>query len=80
MMIALFALLVASGAMLSLPRALKNVIDKGFSTDQIQLISRYFLLLLLADLGATNTGDPAVLEEFIRSSGSPSNAFGTPNP
>jgi len=46
--LALFALLVAAGAMLSLPRALKNVIDKGFSTANAAAIDRYFLLLLLA--------------------------------
>ena len=48
MIVALFALLVAAGAMLSLPRALKNVIDKGFSTANVAAIDRYFVLLLLA--------------------------------
>src|SRR5690349_6906894 len=42
------ALVVSSGATLALPAALRGLIDKGFSTDQIQLISRYFGLLLLA--------------------------------
>ncbi|MBL6852088.1 MAG: ATP-binding cassette domain-containing protein [Alphaproteobacteria bacterium] len=42
------ALIVSSGATLVLPAALRGLIDKGFSTDQIQLISRYFGLLLLA--------------------------------
>ncbi len=48
MLLALFALLVAAGAMLALPQALKNVIDKGFSTANAAAIDRYFLLLLLA--------------------------------
>ena len=42
------ALIVSSGATLALPAALRGLIDKGFSTDQIQLISRYFGLFLLA--------------------------------
>jgi len=42
------ALIISSGATLVLPAALRGLIDKGFSTDQIQLISRYFGLLLLA--------------------------------
>ena len=45
---ATMALFVSSAATLVLPAALRGLIDKGFSTDQIQLISRYFLLLLLA--------------------------------
>ncbi len=48
MIIALFALLVAAGAMLALPVALKNVIDEGFSSANAAAIDRYFLLLLLA--------------------------------
>jgi len=48
MILALFALLIAAGAMLALPQALKNVIDKGFSTANAAAIDRYFLLLLLA--------------------------------
>ncbi len=48
MILALFALLIAAAAMLALPQALKNVIDKGFSTANAAAIDRYFLLLLLA--------------------------------
>src|SRR6185437_4610061 len=42
------ALIVSSGATLALAAALRGLIDKGVSTDQIQLISRYFGLFLLA--------------------------------
>jgi ATP-binding cassette subfamily B protein len=48
MLIALGALLVAAAAMLALPQALKNVIDKGFTAADAAAIDRYFLLLLLA--------------------------------
>jgi ATP-binding cassette, subfamily B, bacterial len=48
MILALVALLIAAAAMLALPQALKNVIDKGFSTANAAAIDRYFLLLLLA--------------------------------
>src|SRR5688572_3572445 len=48
MLIALGALLVAASAMLALPQALKNVIDKGFTAADAAAIDRYFLLLLLA--------------------------------
>jgi ATP-binding cassette, subfamily B, bacterial len=48
MFIALLALLVAATAMLSLPQALKNVIDEGFSAANAAAVDRYFLLLLLA--------------------------------
>jgi ATP-binding cassette subfamily B protein len=48
MFIALLALLVAAAAMLSLPQALKNVIDEGFSAANAAAVDRYFLLLLLA--------------------------------
>jgi ATP-binding cassette subfamily B protein len=48
MIIAMLALLVAAVAMLSLPQALKNVIDKGFSAANAAAIDRYFFLLLLA--------------------------------
>jgi ATP-binding cassette subfamily B protein len=48
MLLALFALLIAAGAMLALPMALKNVIDQGFSSANAAAIDRYFLLLLLA--------------------------------
>ena len=48
MLVALVALLVAAAAMLALPQALKNVIDKGFSAANAAAIDRYFLLLLLA--------------------------------
>jgi ATP-binding cassette, subfamily B, bacterial len=46
--IALLALLIAAGAMLSLPQALKNVIDHGFSAESAATIDRYFVLLLAA--------------------------------
>jgi len=48
MAVALVALLFAAAAMLALPQALKNVIDKGFSAANAAAIDRYFLLLLLA--------------------------------
>jgi ATP-binding cassette subfamily B protein len=48
MLIALLALFVAGGAMLSMPQALKNVIDHGFTASDAATIDRYFLLLLLA--------------------------------
>jgi ATP-binding cassette subfamily B protein len=48
MILALLALLIAAGAMLALPIALKNVIDEGFSSANAAAIDRYFLLLLLA--------------------------------
>jgi len=42
------ALIVSSGATLTLPAALRSLIDRGFSADQIEAISHYFLLFLLA--------------------------------
>ena len=48
MFVAFLALLVAAAAMLSLPQALKNVIDEGFSAANAAAVDRYFLLLLLA--------------------------------
>jgi ATP-binding cassette subfamily B protein len=48
MLLALLALAVAAAAMLALPQALKNVIDKGFSADNAAAIDRYFLWLLVA--------------------------------
>ena len=48
MFIALLALMVAAAAMLALPQALKNVIDKGFTAANAAAIDRYFLLLLFA--------------------------------
>ena len=48
MLVALLALLVAAAAMLALPQALKNVIDKGFTAANAAAIDRYFLLLLAA--------------------------------
>jgi ATP-binding cassette subfamily B protein len=48
MIVAFFALLVAAAAMLALPQALKNVIDKGFSAANAAAIDKYFLLLLVA--------------------------------
>ncbi|HEU4589759.1 MAG TPA: ABC transporter transmembrane domain-containing protein [Steroidobacteraceae bacterium] len=48
MLLALLALAIAAAAMLALPQALKNVIDKGFSAANAAAIDRYFLLLLVA--------------------------------
>ena len=48
MTVAFLALLVAAAAMLALPQALKNVIDKGFSAANAAAIDRYFLWLLVA--------------------------------
>jgi len=48
MLAAFLALLVAAAAMLALPQALKNVIDKGFSAADASAIDRYFLWLLVA--------------------------------
>src|SRR6187431_3797991 len=48
MLVAFLALLVAAAAMLALPQALKNVIDKGFSAANAAAIDKYFLLLLVA--------------------------------
>lgn len=48
MIIALAALFVAGAAMLSMPQALKNVIDHGFTASDAATIDRYFLWLLLA--------------------------------
>jgi len=48
MLVAFLALLVAAAAMLALPQALKNVIDKGFSAANAAAIDRYFLWLLVA--------------------------------
>jgi ATP-binding cassette subfamily B protein len=48
LIVAFFALLVAAAAMLALPQALKNVIDKGFSAANAAAIDKYFLLLLVA--------------------------------
>jgi ATP-binding cassette subfamily B protein len=47
-LIALIALMIAAAAMLALPQALKNVIDKGFTASNAAAIDRYFLLLLVA--------------------------------
>jgi ATP-binding cassette, subfamily B, bacterial len=46
MLLALVALGVAAAAMLALPQALKNVIDKGFSASNAAAIDRYFFWLL----------------------------------
>lgn len=48
MLWALVALGIAAAAMLALPQALKNVIDKGFSAANASAIDRYFGWLLLA--------------------------------
>ncbi|MBS0279002.1 MAG: ABC transporter, partial [Proteobacteria bacterium] len=45
---AIGALLVSSGATLVLPAALRSLIDRGFSADQISQISHYFLLFIAA--------------------------------
>jgi ATP-binding cassette subfamily B protein len=46
MLLAVAALGVAAAAMLALPQALKNVIDKGFSAANAAAIDRYFFWLL----------------------------------
>jgi ATP-binding cassette, subfamily B, bacterial len=48
MLLAFGALLIAAGAMLALPMALRNVIDQGFSAENAAAIDRYFLWLLFA--------------------------------
>jgi ATP-binding cassette, subfamily B, bacterial len=48
MLVALVALGIAAAAMLALPQALKNVIDKGFSASNAAAIDRYFFWLLAA--------------------------------
>ncbi len=48
MAIALVALLIAAGAMLGLPMALRNVIDQGFTAANAAAVDKYFLLLLAA--------------------------------
>jgi ATP-binding cassette subfamily B protein len=42
------ALVISSSAMLALPAALRSLIDRGFSAGQIEAISHYFVLFLLA--------------------------------
>src|SRR5690348_9952009 len=42
------ALVISSAATLALPAALRSLIDRGFSTDQIAAISHYFFLFLIA--------------------------------
>ena len=46
-MLALGALLVASGAVLSMPFAVRDVIDQGFTSDRASEIDQYFVALLL---------------------------------
>jgi ATP-binding cassette subfamily B protein len=48
MAIAGIALLISSAATLSIPAALRALIDRGFSAAQIAAISHYFLLFVLA--------------------------------
>jgi ATP-binding cassette, subfamily B, bacterial len=48
MLVAVAALGIAAAAMLALPQALKNVIDKGFSASNAAAIDRYFFWLLAA--------------------------------
>jgi hypothetical protein len=59
MLIALGALLGAAAAMLALPQALKNVIDKGFTAANAAAIDRYFLLLLVAAAVFAAFAEPA---------------------
>ncbi len=47
---ALIALLVASAAMLSMPVALRYLIDNGFMAQNLGTVNRYFLWFLLASL------------------------------
>ncbi|MDH3645006.1 MAG: ABC transporter transmembrane domain-containing protein, partial [Gammaproteobacteria bacterium] len=49
-LLALGALLVASGAFLSIPIAVRYVIDFGFSADDAATVDRYFYYLLAAAL------------------------------
>ncbi len=44
--LALLALLIASGATLTLPLAVRRVIDVGFSGGEQQLANSYFMLLI----------------------------------
>jgi ATP-binding cassette subfamily B protein len=46
--VAAIALLISSAATLSIPAALRALIDKGFSAAQIALIAHYFLLFVVA--------------------------------
>ncbi len=46
-LLALVALLIAAGATLSLPVAVRHVIDGGFSSDSAQALDRYFLVLFV---------------------------------
>jgi ATP-binding cassette, subfamily B, bacterial len=48
MAVAVLALLASSATTLVLPAVLRGLIDRGFSTAQIEIISRYFLFFLLA--------------------------------
>jgi hypothetical protein len=48
MAIAFLALLASSATTLVLPAVLRGLIDRGFSTAQIETISHYFLLFLMA--------------------------------
>jgi len=48
MALAFLALLASSAATLVLPAVLRGLIDRGFTTAQIEAISHYFLLFLLA--------------------------------
>ena len=47
LVLALGALLVASGAVLSMPFAVRDVIDQGFTSDRASEIDQYFVALLL---------------------------------
>ncbi|MEL7448916.1 MAG: ABC transporter transmembrane domain-containing protein [Pseudomonadota bacterium] len=46
-LLAMLVLLIAAGATLSLPVAVRFMIDQGFSAENPEMIDRYFLLLLL---------------------------------
>ena len=44
---ALLALLVASIATLTIPLAVRRVLDHGFSTENAELVNQYFLMMIL---------------------------------
>ena len=57
LLIAMFALLISSGAVLLVPIAVRNVIDLGFSSADAQMVDQYFwyllgMVLLLGVFGA----------------------------
>ena len=48
--VAMLALLISSAALLAMPIAVRNVIDRGFSVEDAANIDRYFVILLLCVL------------------------------